>query len=151
MQPGFLFRNDEIFITEYVARFAAISYQISNIDRVGVYYDRKLNGFAITLFSVGLVAIFSAYLVYQDPRLRDYVIYVAGAAAALIILGVLWQQWRPVYEYKFVMRTSSGDEHSLISRDKNFVFDVKSAIERAFTLQGLAKVGEPARPASPTV
>jgi Family of unknown function (DUF6232) len=132
MQEAFLFNNEDVSVTERVARFGAISYQVSNIGSVAVYYERKLSTFAIFLFVAGLLGAAIAYFLYQEPQLRDYTIYAAGASAALILFSIFLQHMWPVYEYKFVLKTASNDEHAIVSRDRDMVFRLKAALEEAF-------------------
>jgi hypothetical protein len=137
MEEAFLFQNEDVSVTEHVARFGGISYQVSNIGSVAVSYERKLSGFAIFLFLAGLVGIFVAYLMYQEPRISGYTVYAAGGGVACVIFSMLWQHLWPVYEYRFVMKTSSGDMHTINSRDRERVFKLKAAFEEAFARRGL--------------
>src|SRR5262245_15149320 len=105
MQEAFLFQNEDVSVTEHVARFGEISYQVSSIGSVAVYYQRKLSGFAIFLFVAGAIGVLAAYLMYQDPQTRSYTIYAGGAGVAIILLSLLWQQFLPVYEYRFTLKT----------------------------------------------
>ncbi len=132
MEETFLFSNEEVSVTPSVVRFRAISYQVSNIGSVAVYYERKLSGVFIFLFLAGLCAAFIAYLLYQEPQIRDYTIYGAGASVGLILLSLFWQHMWPVYEYKFVLKTASNDVHALASHDRDMIFRLKAAIEEAF-------------------
>src|SRR5215468_2291926 len=90
MEEAFLFQNEDVSVTEHVARFGDISYQVSNIGSVAVSYERKLSGFAVFLFLAGLAGILIAYLLYQDARLSSYTVHAAGAGVACIIFSILW-------------------------------------------------------------
>jgi hypothetical protein len=138
MQEAFLFNNEDVSVTEHVARFGAISYQVSNIGSVAVYYERKLNSFAIFLSVAALIGAAIAYFLYQEPQLRDYAIYAAGASVALILLSIFWHHMWPVYEYKFVLKTASSDVHTIVSRDRDMVFRLKAALEEAFARRPMA-------------
>jgi len=136
MQENVLFHDahHEISITPSVARFGAISYQVSNICSAVVSYERKLNGVAIFLFIASLVAALVSYLIYQDLRFQPYIMHGIGTSIALLIASMLWQHIRPRYEYRFVLKTAS-DTHVMVTNDREMVYRLKTAIEEAFTLR----------------
>jgi hypothetical protein len=128
-----LFRTHDIQVTPTVARFGPISYQVAAISSVAVYHRPKLNPVAVTLVvaaaGLGLFAYFSRE---QYP---DYSLWSAIAAPVALILGVLWQRIRPVLEYQFVMKTTASETETVTTFDREQVFELREAIERAFLMQ----------------
>jgi Family of unknown function (DUF6232) len=138
MHEAFLFNDEDVSITEHVARFGATSYQVSNIVSVAVFHERKLSRIAIFLFLAGLGAAAIAYFLYQASQLRGNMIYAAGVSVALILLSLVWQHMWPVYDYRFVLKTANNEVQTIASRDRDTVFRLKAVLEEAFARRPMA-------------
>ena len=107
-----------------------MSYQASNISSVSVSYQRKMNGFAQGCLVLALMVALAAAFLYQERP--DFSVWAAGGAAALFILGVVWQQLRPQNRYTLQIKMTSGEVQPFISSDRTAVFGLKHAIESTF-------------------
>ena len=130
MNGHILFRNNDILVTPAMARFGAVSYQMSGISSIAVYHRPKLNPIAVTLMvtAFGLAA-FAYFVREQQP---DYSLWSAVAAPVALILGAIWQRVRPVMEYRLVMRAAGNESETVTTFDRAQVFELRQAIEDAF-------------------
>jgi Family of unknown function (DUF6232) len=128
-----LFRTHDIQVTPTVARFGPVSYQVRAISSVAVYHRPKLNPVAVTLvLAAAGLGLFAYFAREQYP---DYSLWSAIAAPVALILGVFWQRIRPVLEYQFVMKTTASETETITTFDREQVFELREAIERAFLMQ----------------
>lgn len=132
---GGVFNFHESDIAAGIIRFGNVSYQASNISSVSVFYQRKMNSLAQGCLVLALmVALAAAFLYQQRP---DFSVWVAGGAAALFILGVVWQRLRPQNIYTLQIKMTSGEVQPFISSDRTAVFGLKHAIESTFVRRPL--------------
>ena len=130
MDTQILFRTHDIVVTPAMARFGPVSYQMSGISSVAVYHHPKLNPIAVTLVvaAMGLAAF--AYL--GREQYPDESFWSTIAAPIALILGLSWQRFRPVLEYRLVMKTAGHETETVTTFDRAQVFDLRAAIESAF-------------------
>jgi hypothetical protein len=60
---------------------------------------------------------------------------MAATAVAVMVASLLLQLIWPRRVYVLVLRTSGGDVDAVISRDREFVFNIQNAIEQAFVVR----------------
>jgi hypothetical protein len=130
MDTQILFRTNDIVVTPAMARFGPVSYQISSISSVAVYHHPKLNPIAVTLVvaAVGLAAF--AYV--GREQYPDESFWGMIAAPVALILGLAWQRFRPVLEYRLVMKTAGHETETVTTFDRTQVLELRQAIENAF-------------------
>lgn len=123
MKNGAIYRNKNIIITPTIVSISNTSYPVNGI--TAVYTQRQRIKFLLLIGSAVLL-IFGLSSVYNGNW--------HGLVFILIsILGILGAISR--YYYLF-LRTSAGDTQALRSKNRDFVTDVKSAIETAVALRG---------------
>ena len=125
-----LFHAQDILVTPAMARFGAVTYQMSGISSVAVYHRPKLNPIAVTLALAAVALTAFAYL--GREQYADYSLWSAIAAPVALILGAIWQRVRPVMEYRLVMRTAGNETETVTTFDRAQVFELRQAIEDAF-------------------
>ena len=124
-----LFHAQDILVTPAMARFGAVTYQMSGISSVAVYHRPKLNPIAVTLALAAVALTAFAYL--GREQYADYSLWSAIAAPVALILGAIWQRVRPVMEYRLVMRTAGNETETVTTFDRAQVFELRQAIEDA--------------------
>ncbi len=139
MNAHVLFRTDDILVTPAMARFGAVSYQVSGITSVAIQHQPKLNPIAVTLVAAAVALAAFAYLA-REPQ-PDLSLWSAIAAPVALILGMIWQRIRPVLEYRLVMKTAGSETETVTSFDRTQVLELREAIESAFYLQ-YSQLGE---------
>lgn len=130
MNTRILFRTNDILVTPAMARFGAVSYQMSGISSIAVYHQPKLNPFAVTLALIAVALGAAAY--FGREQYPDYSLWSAIAAPVALILGVVWQRIRPILEYRLVMKTAGNETETVTTFDRDQVFELRQAIEDAF-------------------
>jgi Family of unknown function (DUF6232) len=125
-----LFHSNNIVVTPAMARFGPVSYQMAVISSVAVYHRQKLNPVAVTLALAA--AAFAAFAYFTREQYPDYGLWGAIAAPIALLLGVVWQRFRPVLEYQFVMKAAGGETESMTTFDREQVLALREAIESAF-------------------
>lgn len=133
MDAQVLYRMNDILVTPAVARFGPVSYQVSAITNVAVYHKPKLNPIAVTLVVAAVALGAFAYLAREQQP--DYSLYAAIAALLALIGGVAWQRFRPILEYRFVIRSAGGDTETITTFDRTQVFALREAVETAFLMR----------------
>jgi hypothetical protein len=133
MDAQILFRSDDIVVTPAVARFGPVSYQIATIASVGVHHRQKLNPIALML---GLAALGLGILaIVAREQYSDYGLWSMVAAPVALGLGVIWQWFRPVLEYHFVMKMIGDAAETMATLDRKQAFDLRAAFESAFMIR----------------
>lgn len=133
MDAQILYRTNNIVVMPAVARFGPASYQMAAISSVGVYLSNKLNPVALI---VGLSALgFGAFAYLAREHYPDYGLWSAVAAPAALIFGVVWQWYRPVLEYRLVMKVAGVEAESMATFDRAEAFELRHAFETAFLMQ----------------
>jgi Family of unknown function (DUF6232) len=130
MNTHILFRTNDILVTPAMARFGAVSYQMSGISSIAVYHQPKLNPFAVTFALIAVVL--AAFAYFGREQYPDYSLWSAIAAPVALILGVVWQRIRPVLQYRLVMKTAGSETETITTFDREQVFELRQAIEDAF-------------------
>lgn len=130
MPERMIFKGDGAEITDKIAKFGAVSYQVANIGSVSVYEARKINLIAALIFVLGVVMIFVANNM-QSQRSGDPSLFFLLAAVG-VIGGILLQLFWPRKEFTFVLKTSSNDVHKIVSQNGEYLQQLQSSIELAF-------------------
>jgi hypothetical protein len=133
MNAHVLFRTDDILVTPAMARFGAVSYQVSCITSVAVHHRPKLNPIAVTLVVAAVALAAFAYLAREQQA--ELSLWSMIAAPAALIVGMVWQRIRPVLEYRLVVKTAGSEIETVTSFDRTRVFELREAIESAFYVQ----------------
>ena len=128
MSQGPLFETDDVRITPYIGQFGATTYQIASIVSVRVVQLRRLNRIVVSAFFIGLALIVAAALI----TVPDTSFSVAVTGIGVIVAALLLQPFWPGVAFALVLKTSAGDVRALTSRKKQFIFNVREAIEQAF-------------------
>ena len=122
-------------VTSHIATFGGTSYQIATIGSVHVERRRKYSPFAIMIFFLGLGVLVGALVKSRTTGLpEEYFSMAATAVAVMVASGFLQLIW-PRRVYALVLKISGGDVDAVISRDREFVFNVQKAIEQAFVVR----------------
>ena len=128
MSQGLLFETDDVRITPYIAQFGATTYQIASIVSVRVVQLRRLNRIVVSAFFIGLAFIVAAALITVPDTSFSVAVTGIGVIVAALLLQLFW----PGVAFALVLKTSAGDVRALTSRKKQFIFNVREAIEQAF-------------------
>ena len=115
-----IFADQDVTISETVARFGDASYPIANIGSVRVEIRPKFHPLSIVLFIAGAAAF----------------LWSSVVAMILIVIGIVVMVALPRRVAKLILRTSSDDVQALKSSNVGLVEDVKAAIETAFDRRG---------------
>ena len=126
-----LYQSSYAQVTPTVVRLGNTSYQVANITSVAIHHRRKVRGIALVLILAGLGVGTAATLAY--PEYAELTLWGGLAAAALVAVGIVVQQVWPLNEYRFTLRMSNGESNGLILFDKAPIFELKAAIEKAFS------------------
>ena len=128
MSQGPLFETDDVRITPYIGQFGATTYQIASIVSVRVVQLRRLNRIVVSAFFIGLALIVAAALITVPNTSFSVAVTGIGVIVAALLLQLFW----PGVAFALVLKTSAGDVRALTSRKKQFIFNVREAIEQAF-------------------
>ena len=128
MSQGLLFETDDVRITPYIGQFGATTYQIASIVSVRVVQLRRLNRIVVSAFFIGLALIVAAALITVPDTSFSLAVTGIGVIVAALLLQLFW----PGVAFALVLKTSAGDVRALTSRKKQFIFNVREAIEQAF-------------------
>jgi len=128
MSQGPLFETDDVRITPYIGQFGATTYQIASIVSVRVVQLRRLNRIVVSAFFIGLALIVAAALITVPDTSFSVAVTGIGVIVAALLLQLFW----PGVAFALVLKTSAGDVRALTSRKKQFIFNVREAIEQAF-------------------
>ena len=128
MSQGPLFETDDVRITPYIGQFGATTYQIAGIVSVRVVQLRRLNRIVVSAFFIGLALIVAAALITVPDTSFSVAVTGIGVIVAALLLQLFW----PGVAFALVLKTSAGDVRALTSRKKQFIFNVREAIEQAF-------------------
>jgi uncharacterized protein DUF6232 len=120
-----LYASKNVNITSTAAHFGNTTYQIANIGSVTIVDKRRLRGIAIALFLIGL-----ALATQMNANQNMGAVGIGG-----LILSIIVQMVWPVRESTLVLKTSSGDIQAITSRDREYVDELKGAIEQAFAMR----------------
>ena len=132
MSQGLLFETDDVRITPYIGQFGATTYQIASIVSVRVVQLRRLNRIVVSVFFSGLALIVAAALITVPDTSFSVAVTGIGVTVAALLLQLFW----PGVAFALVLKTSAGDVRALTSRKKQFIFNVREAIEQAFVARG---------------
>ena len=130
MDTQILFHTNDIVVTPAMARFGPVSYQMTGITSVAVYHHPKLNPIAVTLVVAAVALAAFAYL--GREQYPDESFWSMIAAPIALILGLAWQRFRPVLEYRLVMKTAGHETETVTTFDREQVLELREAIESAF-------------------
>ena len=128
MSQGPLFETDDVRITPYIGQFGATTYQIAGIVSVRVVQLRRLNRIVVSAFFIGLALIVAAALITVPDTSFSVAVTGIGVIVAALLLQLFW----PGVAFALVLKTSAGDVRAVTSRKKQFIFNVREAIEQAF-------------------
>ena len=141
-----LFELNVARITPHIARFGDTSYQIASIGSVHLVRRRKYNPITIIIFLVGLGILASAVVKSRMTGLAEEYFSIAVTGVAVMFAALLLQLIWPRRVHVLILSTSSGDVDAVRSRDKEFVSNLKKAIEQAFVVrageQSVTAVGD---------
>ncbi|MBN9595572.1 MAG: hypothetical protein J0G36_09475 [Afipia sp.] len=133
MSEQAIFKNKAVDITTKVARFGAISFQVSTIGSVSVFNAKKISPWAIALIFLAVVSL----IVGSNLKgMQDQQGQIAFAIAATFLIGsFLVQKLWPRREFTFVLRSGSGEVYKLVSDDGEYLETLQRALEMAFVEQ----------------
>jgi uncharacterized protein DUF6232 len=131
LQP--LFDLDHVRITPHVAQFGETYYQIASVSSIRVVQGKKLSRLALLVFLLGVALLIAAVLRSRGSEVQaDANFPVAVAAVGIIFLSLLVQFVLPGRIFKLILRTHGSDNEVLTSNRKQFILDVRQALETAF-------------------
>ena len=131
VQP--LFELDNVRITPHVAQFGETYYQIASIDSVRVARGKKLSRLALFVFLSGVgLLIIAVVRSYGSEVQADANFPFAVAAVGIMFSSFLVQLILPRRIFKLILRTHGSDNEVLTSNRKQFILDVRQALETAF-------------------
>ena len=143
MPQELLFELNGARVTPHIATFGGTSYQISNIGSVRVMQRKKYNPLAVIIFLLGLGILAAAIVKSHMTGLVEEYSSMAATGVAVMVASVLLQLIWPRRVYVLVLRTSSGED-AVMSRNKEFVFNVQKAVEQAFVVRARQPLGSEA-------
>ena len=143
MPQELLFELNGVRVTPHIATFGGTSYQIANIASVHVA-RRKYNPLAVIIFLLGLGILAAAIVKSHMTGLVEEYSSMAATGVAVMVASVLLQLIWPRRVYVLVLRTSSGEVDAVMSRNKEFVFNVQKAVEQAFVVRARQPPGSEA-------
>ena len=129
MQENTLYHDRYVQITPSIARFGDTSYQTANIGSVRIVETRKFRPVFVLIFVAGVAMAIYGMLADEPSHA------VGTTGACLVLIAVVLQAISPKKEYTVVLKTSSGDVEALHSPKRNYVSQVKVAIEDAFMVR----------------
>ena len=135
MPQELLFELNGARVTPHIATFGGTSYQIANIASVHVARRKKYNPLAVIIFLLGLGILAAAIVKSHMTGLVEEYSSMAATGVAVMVASVLLQLIWPRRVYVLVLRTSSGEVDAVMSRNKEFVFNVQKAVEQAFAVR----------------
>jgi hypothetical protein len=124
MPQVLLFELNGARVTPHIATFGGTSYQIANIASVHVARRKKYNPLAVIIFLLGLGILAAAIVKSHMTGLVEEYSSMAATGVAVTVASVLLQLIWPRRVYVLVLRTSSGEVDAVMSRNKEFVFNV---------------------------
>jgi hypothetical protein len=124
---GALFELNGARVTPHIATFGGTSYQIANIASVHVARRKKYNPLAVIIFVLGLGILAAAIVKSRMTGLAEEYSSMAATGVAVMVASVLLQLIWPRRVYVLVLRTSSGEVDAVMSRNKEFAFNVQKA------------------------
>jgi hypothetical protein len=128
-----LFDLDNVRITPHVAQFGEAYYQIASISSVRVAQGKKLSRLAILVFLLGVGLLIAAVLRSSGSEAQaDANFPLAVAAVGVIFSSLLIQLALPRRNFKLIFRTHGSDNEVLTSTRRQFILDVRQAVETAF-------------------
>jgi Family of unknown function (DUF6232) len=131
VQP--LFELDNVRITPHVAQFGETYYQIASIDSVRVARGKKLSRLALLVLLLGVGLLIIAVLRSRGSEVQaDANFPFAVAAVGIMFSSFLVQLILPRRIFKLILRTHGSDNEVLTSNRKQFILDVRQAVEAAF-------------------
>jgi len=146
MPQRLLFELNGARVTPHIARFGDTSYQIASIGSVHVVRRRKYNPITIIIFLVGLGILVAAVAKCRMTGLAEEYFSMAVSGIAVMFAAFLLQLIWPRRVHVLILNTSSGDVDAVTSRHKEYVSNLKKAVEQAFVVrvgeESLTKVGE---------
>jgi hypothetical protein len=144
MPQELLFELNGARVAPHIATFGGTSYQISNIGSVRVMQRKKFNPLAVIIFLLGLGILAAAMIKSRVTGLAEESFSMAATGIAVLIGSFLLQLIWPRRVYVLVLRTSSGEVDAVMSRNKEFVFNVQKAVEQAFVVRARQPPGSEA-------
>jgi Family of unknown function (DUF6232) len=144
MPQELLFELNGVRVTPHIATFGDTSYQISNVGSVRVTQRKKYNPLAVIIFLLGLGILAAAIVKSDMTELVEEYSSMAATGVAIMVASVLLQLIWPRWVYVLVLRTSSGEVDAVMSRNKEFVFNVQKAVEQAFVVRARQPPGSEA-------
>jgi|SoiMethySBSTD1v2_1073268.scaffolds.fasta_scaffold587828_1 Family of unknown function (DUF6232) len=135
MREEFLFEANDVRITPHVAFIGGTSYQISTIESVHGSQRKKWNRVAVAVFFLGLGVLATAVVAARTTGSAEDYFSIAVIGVSVMVAAFFFQLVWPRRLYALVLRTSSGDLDALTSRKREFVSDVKQALEQAFCVR----------------
>jgi hypothetical protein len=144
MPQELLFELNGARVTPHIATFGDTSYQIANIASVHVARRKKYNPLAVVIFLLGLGILAAAIVKSHVTELVEEYSSMAATGVAVMVASVLLQLIWPRRVYVLVLRTSSGEVDAVMSRNKEFVFNVQKAVEQAFVVRARQPPGSEA-------
>jgi uncharacterized membrane protein YidH (DUF202 family) len=131
VQP--LFDLDDVRITPYVAQFGETYYQIASVSSVRVAQGKKLSRLALLVLLLGVGLLIAAVLRSCGSEVQaDANFPLAVAAVSIVFSSLLVQFVLPRRIFKLILRTHGSDNEVLTSDRKQFILDVRQAVESAF-------------------
>src|ERR1700745_1852822 len=134
MPQELLFELNGARVTPHIQTLGGASYQISNIGSVRVTQRKRYNPLAVIIFVLGLGIVAAAIVKSRMTGLAEEAFSMAATGIGVVIGSFLLQLIWPLRVYVLVLRTSSGEVDSIVSRNKEFVSNVQKAVEQAFVV-----------------
>lgn len=121
-----IYADNNVIITSSLVKFRTISYPVNTI--ASVYVAKPQD--KITLMVIGAAIVIGGLLWFlsgQAPQPARLVVVAAGIAV------IVWGKRRP---YSLRLDTSSGSKVAFRSRDREYLHELRAAIEQAVVARG---------------
>ena len=116
-------KSEGIMISKTMARFGNVSYPVASIGAVSISKEKSmLARLGIVVGLIGLISFFGAN--------KELALGWLVAGIALVVIGNV------LIKTTLMLRTASGNQQAYSSSDKEFVQQLKAAIETAVAKRG---------------
>lgn len=124
MEDTVVFQSGNIHVSKTVVRIGEITYPTNSISSVSIAAPERLGWIA-----VGLLAFLTAAGMFG---VRNN----AGIATVVLVAGAVLLAIAYALPHKLMFNTAGGETQALTSRNRDFLADVKKAIEIAAAMPG---------------
>jgi O-antigen/teichoic acid export membrane protein len=132
MEDEILYQQGAVVVSKTLTRIGSVSYPINGIGSVLVASPQRRG-----LLSGSMVCILVGVSMYAgDSSDASHESSVSGVAGALLLLAVVLAIAAYMRPYRLRLRTASGDQNVLESRNRSYLEEIKAAIEQAVARRG---------------